>query len=144
MRSFSNHTGAITIEYDTFITCTMEKVIVDQPKPADQNSSEATPLYTIQRGSNRQIRIAISEYRGNSYFDIRNYYLDKKTDSFLPTQKGITIPVELYIELLNGLIETGYALGHFNSLGILKENSSEKLLSSEDLIEMFLKPEVIE
>lgn len=122
----------------------MGKFIVDQTEPTHQNSSDATPLYTIRRGPNRQVRITISEYRGNSYFDIRNYYLEKKTGNFLPTQKGITIPIQLYRELLNGLIETGYALGHFNSVGILTENTSENLLTSEDLIEMLLNPEVIE
>ena len=51
------------------------------------------------------IRIVKSEYQGKNYVDIRKYYLDKDTDEYKPTKKGISIPENLVEEVLKTIKE---------------------------------------
>ena len=51
------------------------------------------------------IRVTKSEFKGNTYIDIRKYYLDKDTDEYKPTKKGISIPENLVEEVLKSLKE---------------------------------------
>ena len=48
------------------------------------------------------IRVALQEYRGHEYIDIRQYYKDNSGD-FKPTKKGITFNPEILDEIIEGL-----------------------------------------
>ena len=52
------------------------------------------------KNKNSLIRIQIREYRGKQYLDIRKFYLDKDTEEFKPTPKGISIPMDRANEVL--------------------------------------------
>jgi hypothetical protein len=56
-------------------------------------------IAVINRGQTQQIQLRVSEFKGKNYIDLRTYYFDEKDESFKPTRKGISIPVELYEDL---------------------------------------------
>lgn len=47
----------------------------------------------IKKNENEKIRIAMLDYRGSEFVDIRLFF--KMRDKFLPTRKGIVIPMGL-------------------------------------------------
>ena len=53
----------------------------------------------IQVGSGI-IRVQISEFEGKKYLDIRKFYLDKETDEYKPTRKGISLNTDIAEEVL--------------------------------------------
>lgn len=62
----------------------------------------ATPKQSMQAGSSDATLIFVgrSVWRREERVDIRNYYFDYKTGDYLPTKKGISVPVEKLDELL--------------------------------------------
>ena len=62
-------------------------------------------IHEIEKSNMEKIRIQVTEYKGHELIDIR-FYLDVSTDkaaNFKPTKKGISIPVRLAEELLEGI-----------------------------------------
>ena len=70
-------------------------------------------IHSIQKSSKAQIRISISEFQGNEYIDIRSFYVPKNEvdETYKPTRRGVTIPIDSYWDLLKGVVELGVALG---------------------------------
>jgi len=54
----------------------------------------------IQKTDDTQTRIAIKSFKDKQYLDIRDWWLPKDKDDYLPTKKGITISIEDSFELL--------------------------------------------
>lgn len=48
-------------------------------------------ISTIERSSTEQLQIAINEYKGKKYLDLRIFYTTDNGTSWLPTKKGVTI-----------------------------------------------------
>jgi Transcriptional Coactivator p15 (PC4) len=48
------------------------------------------------------IRVAVREFRGHQFVDIRVYYQDE-AGSWLPTKKGVTIAPDLWSDFLEAL-----------------------------------------
>jgi hypothetical protein len=73
----------------------------------DTNDTEATDesqetediIAVINRGQTQQIQLRVSEFKEKRYIDLRTYYFDEKDETFKPTRKGISVPVELYEDL---------------------------------------------
>ena len=66
------------------------------------------PMGTIQdidKGGGEIIRIEISEYKGQSYLNLRVWYTDKNSGEFKPTQKGITVKPELFSQLKEAVLK---------------------------------------
>ena len=59
----------------------------------------------IEKGNGEIIRVEISEFRGQHYLNIRNWYTDKVSQEYKPTQKGIAIRLDLYPEVKKAIIE---------------------------------------
>ena len=53
----------------------------------------------IKKREREIIRVALREYRGNDYVDIRQYYKSFGED-FLPTKRGISFNPELIDEVI--------------------------------------------
>ena len=72
----------------------------------DNNSSESIKeLLPIQKDDVSQIRLAIKTYKDSQYIDIRTYFLEtEQGKGWLPTKKGITIPVNDTYDQLEDLI----------------------------------------
>jgi hypothetical protein len=68
-------------------------------------------VHSIQKNSKSRIDIHINEYKGTTFVDIREYYLERDSEQWKPGRKGIAIRDELYPELLQGVISAGEMLG---------------------------------
>jgi len=60
------------------------------------------PIAIIPKNSLEEIRIDLSEFKGNNLVSARVYY-DAGNDDWRPTKKGLTIKVSLLPDLLKGL-----------------------------------------
>ena len=67
------------------------------------------PVYIIEKNATQQIRINLNEYKDHQYIDIRTFYCFD--GEFKPSKKGVTLPPELYPELLQGIVILGEVLG---------------------------------
>lgn len=70
-------------------------------------------VYSFKRNENEEIKISTGVYKDKEYVDIRVFYLDKTSNDWRPTKKGITINRSLLSGLLEGLKQ---AEGEFSSL----------------------------
>jgi hypothetical protein len=62
-------------------------------------------IQDIDKGAGEIIRVEISEYKGQSYLNIRIWYTDKNSGEYKPTQKGVTIRPELFPALKEALLK---------------------------------------
>ena len=53
-------------------------------------ATEPKIIATIPRSATEQLQIAINEYKGKSYLDMRIYYTTDDGANWLPTKKGVT------------------------------------------------------
>ncbi len=56
----------------------------------------------IDKGVAGRIHIRLSRFRERDYLDIRNFY-EGEEGTWLPTRKGIAVPVEMVAELMDAL-----------------------------------------
>lgn len=62
--------------------------------------SEAERIVAVlDRGPTQQIQIRLNEFKGRRYLDLRTFYLDEDGETWKPTRKGVSIPVELFGQL---------------------------------------------
>jgi len=69
----------------------------EQPETGDE-----VLVRVIDRGLGGRIHIRVSHFKDRDYIDVRNFY-EADDGQWLPTRKGIAVPVELYQELLDAL-----------------------------------------
>lgn len=67
-------------------------------------SEEGKMLATISRSATEQLQVAIKEFKGKSYLDLRIFYTTDDGANWLPTKKGVTCSPE-NIELLKEAID---------------------------------------
>jgi hypothetical protein len=60
----------------------------------------------IEKGRGEIIRIELSEYKGNTYLNLRVWYTDKDGE-YKPTQKGVSFTTEQYQDLKEAILEAG-------------------------------------
>lgn len=65
---------------------------------------EPKMLATIPRSATEQLQIAIKEYKGKSYLDLRIFYTTDDGINWNPTKKGVTVSPE-NLELLKDAID---------------------------------------
>jgi len=56
----------------------------------------------IDKGLGNRIHVRLSRFRDRDYLDIRNFY-EGDDGEWLPTRKGVAVPVDLYPELMDAL-----------------------------------------
>ncbi|MBQ2611399.1 transcriptional coactivator p15/PC4 family protein [bacterium] len=66
--------------------------------------ADAKILATIERSATEQLQISVSEYKGNSYLNMRIYYTTDEGETWLPTKKGVTFTPE-QLDILTEAIE---------------------------------------
>lgn len=67
-------------------------------------ATEPKIIATIPRTATEQMQIAINEYKGKSYLDMRIFYTTDDGATWLPTKKGVTCSPE-NLEILKDAIE---------------------------------------
>jgi hypothetical protein len=68
---------------------------------------ENLPVATIEKSKIEELRVALTEYKGRRYVDVRTYcdpYADEG-QSRVPTKKGITCPLAKLPDLIAALQE---------------------------------------
>ena len=80
---------------------------------AEEKSSEII-FREIPKNQSEIIRISRSEHNGHLGINVRVWYLDTKTEAYLPTKKGIWIPIKHVPDVLEAV--TG-ALAQINEGG---------------------------
>ena len=67
--------------------------------------ADAKILTSIPRSATEEIQIAINEYKGKQYLDLRVYYTTDDGLNWNPTKKGVTFSPDRLIDL-KAAIET--------------------------------------
>lgn len=49
------------------------------------------------------LKFKVVSRKDKKYFDIREYYLNRETNEYMPTKKGIVVPKEMFEDFLNML-----------------------------------------
>ncbi len=65
--------------------------------------ADAKILANIPRSATEEIQIAINEYKGKKYLDLRVYYTTDDGLNWNPTKKGVTFSPEKLIELKSAI-----------------------------------------
>ncbi|MBI2871021.1 MAG: transcriptional coactivator p15/PC4 family protein [Candidatus Omnitrophica bacterium] len=60
---------------------------------------------TIEKNKFQEVRVGISEFKGNDLIDIRIWNTVKDSDEKSPTAKGVSLNVALYPELKEAILE---------------------------------------
>ena len=66
--------------------------------------AESQILATVPRSATEEIQIAINEYKGKKYLDLRVYYTTDDGLNWNPTKKGVTCSPE-NLEILRDAID---------------------------------------
>ena len=66
--------------------------------------ADAKILATIERSNTEQLQISVSEYKGNSYLNMRIFYTTDEGQTWLPTKKGVTFAPD-QLDILSEAIE---------------------------------------
>ena len=66
--------------------------------------ADAKILATIERSDTEQLQIAVSEYKGKSYLNMRIFYTTDQGATWIPTKKGVTFAPE-QLDLLEEAIQ---------------------------------------
>lgn len=67
-------------------------------------ATEPKLIGTIPRSATEQLQIAINEYKGKCYLDLRIFYTTDEGANWLPTKKGVTVAPDS-LEMLKDAIE---------------------------------------
>lgn len=67
--------------------------------------ADAKVLANIPRSATEEIQIALNEYKGKQYLDLRVYYTTDDGLNWNPTKKGVTFSPDKLVEL-KAAIET--------------------------------------
>ena len=67
-------------------------------------ATEPKIIATIPRSATEQLQIAINEYKGKCYLDLRIFYTTDDGMNWLPTKKGVTVSPD-NLELLKDAVE---------------------------------------
>ena len=64
--------------------------LAKEPESEEKMAKEPKIIATIQRTATEQLQIAINEYKGKAYLDLRIFYTTDDGLNWLPTKKGVT------------------------------------------------------
>jgi hypothetical protein len=82
--------------------------------------AERTLLGLIERNATEELQIAINEYKGKKYVDLRIYYTTDEGDNWNPTKKGITVPPDKIDDVIEALEKAK------EELGVTEEDENEE------------------
>ena len=68
-----------------------------------QKSAPAQEIASIEKNETARYIISVSEWNDNKYCDIREYYLDQKSDEYKPTKKGVRFQINLLDDFVEAL-----------------------------------------
>jgi hypothetical protein len=69
---------------------------------ADKIESKSVVVARFRKSKTEKIYVSANEYNGRKYADLRTYFMDSEGE-WHPTKKGISIPADLFNELVVGI-----------------------------------------
>ncbi len=60
-------------------------------------------ILRLKKDASCEVRVVLCEYKGKKRCDIRAYYSTDNGNNWLPTQKGISIPLEMIEQFVKAL-----------------------------------------
>ena len=73
---------------------------------AEVISTETPQVFgTVQKRDDTLLMISLNNYKGHQYMELRDWWLPKGEETYLPTKKGVTIPIADSLESLTTVIE---------------------------------------
>jgi len=73
--------------------------------------SDEIEIARIDRGYGKFIIVKTTNWKDNTYVDLREYYTDKDTEEIKPTKKGIRFSYELLDEVTDALAAAKQQIG---------------------------------
>lgn len=73
--------------------------------------AEKQLLASIERNATEELQIAINEYKGKQYVDLRIFYTNDEGDSWNPTKKGVTVAPDKIDDVIEALTKAKEELG---------------------------------
>ena len=67
-------------------------------------------FWSIRKRENEEVRLALNEYRGRKYVDIRTFYFIQ--DRWRPSRKGVTFPPDAYPDFFKAVVQVGDTIGY--------------------------------
>lgn len=67
-------------------------------------ADESKLIATIDRSDRERVQIAVNEYKGRKYLDLRIFYTTDAGETWRPTQKGVTVSPE-HLDILIDAVE---------------------------------------
>ena len=68
-----------------------------------KDARKATPELILQRAPDVQTRVALEEFKGERYVDCGTWWRPTGEETFRPTRKGVSIPVESLEQVIEAL-----------------------------------------
>lgn len=71
----------------------------------------------IRKNAISEVWVLLKEYQGKDLCDIREYFLPENSPNWLPTKKGVSIPIQMLPEL----VDAAEKLAETSTVGVIKE-----------------------
>ena len=68
--------------------------------------STSNLIVAIDRSEREKLHVAVNEYKGRKYLDIRIFYTTDGGENWRPTQKGVTVDPKHFDELIDAIQES--------------------------------------
>jgi len=68
-------------------------------------------VHCFDKNRSTKVCIHVQEYLGSVFLNIREFYRDRASGEWRPSRRGVTVPPDLYPELLHGVVSAADALG---------------------------------
>jgi hypothetical protein len=68
-------------------------------------------VHCFDKNRRTKICIHVQEFRGSVFLSIREFYRDRASGDWKPSPRGVTVPPDLYPELLQGVVNAAEVLG---------------------------------
>lgn len=72
-------------------------------KSVKESASSDEHAFTIKTSDSGQMRVSISEFRGEMRLDFRHYYKDRESGEWRPTGKGTSVPASKSVKVMRRL-----------------------------------------
>jgi len=84
-----------------------EEITKEDDTPSEIATTQEPHVFgTVQKDDNSIIMIALNNFKGYEYIDVRQWWKPKDGSEYRPTKQGITIPVKHELDTLEEVISS--------------------------------------
>jgi hypothetical protein len=105
---------------------------LEKGKRAEVMATDDDVLLWMEPGTARKrLRVALGQFKGNRYLDLRRYFKDKSDGSYKPSREGITLNKTRLIEIKALLTAKAEEINDWLSVGYVPETVTEEKKKSQ-------------